>query len=107
MLEQINTMITDLLGPAGPLMIVAGLAFLLIFATIPMLLSAKPDPMDKLKKSNRDRMDAEKRAVLRDKSKNDKLYLQVFTPTPYSLDVRGYHPRYQSRRSRTTGQLGT
>ncbi|PYG26449.1 type II secretion system F family protein [Pelagimonas varians] len=82
MFEKINTMITDLLGPAGPLILVAGLAFILILATIPLLLSQKPDPMDKLKKSNRERMDAEKREVLRDKKKNDKLnkYSQFLEP---------------------------
>ncbi len=82
MFEQINTMITDLLGPAGPLMVVAGLAFILILATIPMMLNAKPDPMDKLKKSGQERMNAESRAVLREKSKNDKLnkYSQFLEP---------------------------
>lgn len=82
MLDSINTMITDLLGPAGPLMVVAGLAFVLILATIPILLSQKPDPMDKLKKSNRERMDAEKRELLRDKKKNEKLnkYSQFLEP---------------------------
>ncbi len=82
MFEQINTMITDLLGPAGPLMVVAGLAFILILATIPMMLNAKPDPMDKLKKSGQERMNAESRAVLREKSKNEKLnkYSQFLEP---------------------------
>ncbi|MBO9465235.1 type II secretion system F family protein [Tropicibacter sp. R15_0] len=82
MFDQINQMITDQLGPAGPLMVVAGLAFILILATIPMMMNAKPDPMDKLKKSNADRMAADKRAVLRDKSRNEKLnkYSQFLEP---------------------------
>ena len=44
MLENLNAQITEMLGPAGPLLVVAGLAVLLIMATIPMMLNAKPDP---------------------------------------------------------------
>ena len=69
MFQELNTMITDMLGPAGPLMVVAGLALLLILATIPMMLSSRPDPMDKLKQSGQEKMDAETRAILRDKKK--------------------------------------
>ena len=43
MLDQLNTQITGLLGPAGPLIVVAGLAALLILATIPMMLNARPE----------------------------------------------------------------
>jgi tight adherence protein C len=82
MLDTLNTMITDMMGPAGPLMLVAGLAALLILATIPMLLSHKPDPLDKLKQSGQQRMNADTRAVLRDKRKNEKLnkYAQFLEP---------------------------
>ncbi|MBV7396693.1 type II secretion system F family protein [Mameliella sediminis] len=82
MLDTLNTMITDMLGPAGPLIVVAGLAGLLILATIPMLLNAKPDPLDKLKQDGQKRMNAETRAVLRERSKNEKLnkYAQFLEP---------------------------
>ncbi|MDJ0821323.1 MAG: type II secretion system F family protein [Paracoccaceae bacterium] len=82
MLDTLNTMITDMLGPAGPLMVVAGLAFLLILATIPMMLAQRPDPMEKLKKTGQERLDAETRAVLREKRKNEKLnkYAQFLEP---------------------------
>ncbi|SNS66363.1 type II secretion system F family protein [Antarctobacter heliothermus] len=82
MFDSLNTAITDLLGPAGPLIVVAGLAALLIVATIPIFLNSKPDPLDKLKESGQRRMDAETRAVLREKSKNDKLnkYAQFLEP---------------------------
>ena len=82
MLDQLNTMITDLLGPAGPLIVVAGLAGLLILATIPMMLNQRPDPLDKLKETSRQKMDAETRAVLRDKKRNEKLnkYAQFLEP---------------------------
>ena len=70
------------LGPAGPLIVVAGLAILLILATIPILLSTKPDPLDKLKETSQKKMDAQSRAVLRDKRRNEKLnkYAQFLEP---------------------------
>lgn len=82
MLDQLNTAITDLLGPAGPLIVVAGLAILLILATIPILLSTKTDPLDKLKETSQKKMDAQSRAVLRDKRRNEKLnkYAQFLEP---------------------------
>ncbi|MDA7425501.1 type II secretion system F family protein [Thalassococcus lentus] len=82
MFDSLNTMIIDMLGPAGPLIVVAGLAALLIIATIPMMLTSKPDPLDKLKKTGQQRLDAETRAVLRDKRKNEKLnkYAQFLEP---------------------------
>lgn len=82
MLENLNAMLTDLLGPAGPLIMVAGLAALLIVAAIPMFLNSKPDPLDKLKQDGQQRMNADTRAVLRDKKKNDKLnkYAQFLEP---------------------------
>ena len=82
MLENLNAQITEMLGPAGPLLVVAGLAVLLIMATIPMMLNAKPDPLDKLKESGVKKMDADARAVLRDKRRNEKLnkYAQFLEP---------------------------
>ncbi|KUF11298.1 type II secretion system F family protein [Pseudoponticoccus marisrubri] len=82
MLDQLNTMITDLLGPAGPLIVVAGLAVVLILATIPMMMSTKPDPMDRLKQTAQQKMDSDTRAVLRDKKRNEKLnkYAQYLEP---------------------------
>ncbi|MBN9889696.1 type II secretion system F family protein [Salipiger abyssi] len=82
MFDTLGTMITEALGPAGPLMVVAGLALLLILATIPMLLKQKPDPMDKLAKSGRARMDAETKAILRDNRRHAKLnkYAQYLEP---------------------------
>ncbi|EBA09135.1 type II secretion system F family protein [Sagittula stellata] len=82
MLDQLNTAITDLLGPAGPLILVAGLAILLILATIPIMLNTKPDPLDKLKETSQKKMDAQARAVLRDKRRNEKLnkYAQFLEP---------------------------
>ena len=82
MFDQLNTMITGMLGPAGPLIVVAGLAVLMILATIPMLLNSKPDPMDKLRQTGQEKMNADTRAILRDKKRNDKLnkYAQFLEP---------------------------
>lgn len=48
-MEQIQTMITDLLGPFGPLMIVGLLGVFLILITLPVLLKKEVDPLDKIK----------------------------------------------------------
>ncbi len=79
---NLNDGIVDLLGPAGPLMVVAGLALILILATIPILLMQKPDPMDKLRNTGREKLEAETKAVLRDKGRNEKLnkYAQFLEP---------------------------
>lgn len=81
-MDALNTMLIDLLGPAGPLIVVAGLAFLLILASIPLMLSSRPDPMDRLKNNGKATMDAETKAILRDKRKNAKLnkYAQYLEP---------------------------
>ncbi|NDV49082.1 MULTISPECIES: type II secretion system F family protein [unclassified Salipiger] len=83
MLDTLNTLITAQLGPAGPLLVVAGLAFLLILASIPLMLRSRPDPMDKLRETARQTMEKETRAVLRDTRRNEKLnkYAQYLEPT--------------------------
>ncbi|KMK68351.1 type II secretion system F family protein [Puniceibacterium sp. IMCC21224] len=82
-LNTINAIIIDVLGPAGPLIVVGGLALLLILGAIPLLMTQKPDPLDKLKQSTgRERLDAETKAVLRDTRRNEKLnkYAQFLEP---------------------------
>ncbi len=83
MLDTLNTLITAQLGPAGPLLVVAGLAFLLILSSIPLMLRSRPDPMDKLRETARQTMEKETRAVLRDTRRNEKLnkYAQYLEPT--------------------------
>ncbi|AWI82920.1 pilus assembly protein TadC [Alloyangia pacifica] len=83
MLDTLNTLITAQLGPAGPLLVVAGLAFLLILSSIPLMLRSRPDPMDKLRQTARQTMEKETRAVLRDTRRNEKLnkYAQYLEPT--------------------------
>lgn len=73
-LEQIQTMITEMLGPYGPLMIVGLLGVFLILITLPVLLKKEVDPLDKLKQSNHSNTKStDKGAQLRTPSSKDKL----------------------------------
>ncbi|ETX30956.1 pilus assembly protein TadC [Roseivivax isoporae LMG 25204] len=82
MLSQLNVLLVDLLGPAGPLIAVAGLGLLLMLAAIPLMIGSKPDPLDRLAHDARARVEKETRAVLREKNKNEKLnrYAQFLEP---------------------------
>lgn len=73
-MENIQTMITDQLGPYGPLMIVGLLGVFLILVTLPVLLKKEVDPLDKLKAAGRsaDKKNA-KGEKLRSASSKDKL----------------------------------
>ncbi|WP_108816433.1 type II secretion system F family protein [Loktanella sp. Alg231-35] len=73
-MEQIQTMITDMLGPFGPLMIVGLLGVFLILITLPVLLKKEVDPLDKLKQSNHSTAkSSDKGAQLRAPASKDKL----------------------------------
>ncbi len=50
-MENIQTMIIDVLGPFGPLMVVGLLGVFLILITLPVLLKREVDPLDKIKAS--------------------------------------------------------
>jgi tight adherence protein C len=52
-LSNLNTLLTDMMGPMGPLIAVGLLGLLLILVTLPVMLSKKPDPLDKLKTQSR------------------------------------------------------
>ena len=52
-MENIQTIVTDMLGPFGPLMIVGLLGVFLILITLPVLLKKEVDPLDKLKAAGR------------------------------------------------------
>ncbi|MAX74899.1 type II secretion system F family protein [Alterinioella nitratireducens] len=54
-MDAINTYITDLLGPLGPLFVVGGLGLLLVLLAVPAILFQKKDPLSKLKESQNDR----------------------------------------------------
>jgi tight adherence protein C len=75
-MEEIQTMITDMLGPFGPLMIVGLLGVFLILMTLPILLKREVDPLDKLKAGNlaaEKKKKGEKGEQLRAPSGRDKL----------------------------------
>jgi tight adherence protein C len=49
MLERFNQILTQALGPMGPLLLVGGLGFVLIAITLPIMLKKRAEPFDKLK----------------------------------------------------------
>lgn len=81
-MEAFNAIMRDLLGPAGPLIAISGLATMLILASVAIYFSSRANPMDRLQYTGRSKVDAETRAVLRDKRKNEKLnkYAQFLEP---------------------------
>lgn len=91
-MENIQTMITDLLGPFGPLMIVGLLGVFLILITLPVLLKREVDPLDKLKEASRAPVkNAAKGEKLRSASRTDKLekyssFLEPQNADEYSAD---------------------
>ncbi len=48
-LSEINTMLTDTLGPLGPLLVLGGLGLLLTLIALPTMLKKQPDAFGKLK----------------------------------------------------------
>lgn len=72
MLEQINSVLTDLMGPLGPVLAVGILGLFLVLGALPILMNKEEDPLDKLKKSNARPMSDPKMA-LRSAQGNDKL----------------------------------
>ena len=72
MLSNINTMLTDMMGPGGPMIVVGGVAFLLIAITLPIMLNRKAEPFDKLK-AQRTEGPAKPGNTLRTAKKVDKL----------------------------------
>ncbi len=73
-MDAIMGMMTDLLGPMGPLIVVGGLGALLILAALPLLLNRREDPLDKLRKSQAEARKAESgKQALRTATKHDKL----------------------------------
>ena len=73
-MENIQTMITDLLGPFGPLMVVGLLGVFLILITLPVLLKKEVDPLDKIKSTaDPAKSSKSKDKQLRSASSKDKL----------------------------------
>ena len=74
-LAPINDFLIATLGPLGPVIAVGGLGLLLVLLTIPFMLNAKKDPLEKLKESGRAERDRarENQAALRQREKGEKL----------------------------------
>ncbi|MFN3845435.1 MAG: type II secretion system F family protein [Paracoccaceae bacterium] len=47
--NQINVMLTDLLGPIGPLLALGGVGLALIFVTLPTILKKEKDPLERIR----------------------------------------------------------
>ncbi len=73
MLDTFNSVLTNSLGPFGPLIAVGILGVVLILLTLPALLKRQKDPLDKLKESTRAQASAKSQKALRTNSKNAKL----------------------------------
>ncbi len=72
-IDFINTTLTNILGPFGPLLAVGILGLFMILLTVPILMNKKEDPLDKLRKSNAANSKKGKENQLRQSQGSDKL----------------------------------
>jgi len=75
-LNRINTLLTDILGPFGPLIAIGILGVVLIALTLPALLKKDVDPLDRIKEQAKGydtSQNGDKKAKLRTGGKKDKL----------------------------------
>ncbi|MEM7074511.1 MAG: type II secretion system F family protein [Pseudomonadota bacterium] len=74
-LDNISQLMTDMLGPFGPLIAIGLLGLLLVGLTIPILIREANDPLDKIKKQSRSGVSHEEKnkARLRTGQRNEKL----------------------------------
>lgn len=81
-MESIMNIITNALGPMGPVILVGGLGIVLLISAIPMLLNQRPDPMDKLREQAENGANDKLKTMLRDNARNEKLnkYAQFLEP---------------------------
>ncbi len=73
MMDNLQTMLTEQLGPFGPLLVVGILGMFLILLTLPVLLKKRVDPLDKLRKGNAQPANTEVTQKLRQGNGKDKL----------------------------------
>ncbi|MEJ2021590.1 MAG: type II secretion system F family protein [Maritimibacter sp.] len=68
-MDAITKMLTDMMGPLGPVIAVGGLGLLLVVvAVLPMILNNREDPIEKLKRSKDERASGETKQKLRTSS---------------------------------------
>ena len=83
-MAALNQMLTDMLGPMGPLMAAGFLGVVLILITLPVLMKREADPLDKLKKASKAPKAgaSENKEKLRARQRNEKLakYSQFLEP---------------------------
>jgi len=79
MIDQINELITQNLGPLGGLMIVGLLGVLLILITLPILLQKQEDPLEKLKKQQRAQVSEDGQAAKLRAGSNKKSKLEKYS----------------------------
>ncbi len=72
-LNSISTMVTDLLGPLGPIILLGVLGLILVVITVSLMLNQPEDPMAKLKKSTQKPTGKEPSQRLRQGERNEKL----------------------------------
>ena len=75
MLDNLNSLLTDQLGPFGPLIAVGVLGMMLILLALPALLKKQADPLDKIREASKGKSSrsTQGKAALRTTNKNDKL----------------------------------
>ncbi len=105
-MENIQTMITDLLGPFGPLMVVGLLGVFLILITLPVLLKKEVDPLDKIKstadpaKSNKSKDKQLRSASSKDKLEKYSNFLEPQNADEYSaIKLKLMQAGYRSKNS--------
>jgi len=79
MIDQINELITQNLGPQGGLMIVGLLGVLLILITLPILLQKQEDPLEKLKEQQRAQVSEDGKAAKLRAGSNKKSKLEKYS----------------------------
>ncbi|XDA97461.1 type II secretion system F family protein [Sulfitobacter sp. LCG007] len=72
-LSHLNTTLTDLLGPMGPIIVVGVLGVMMIVLTLSLMLSRPEDPMDKLKRSIQQPAKSQPTQRLRQGERNEQL----------------------------------
>jgi tight adherence protein C len=73
-LSNIQSSLTEIMGPFGPLIAVGTLGILLILMTVPLLIRESKDPLEKLKKSTKEKQgDLQPKKKLRAGTRNEKL----------------------------------
>lgn len=73
-MDAITQILVDMFGPLGPLYAVGGLGLLLVVATLPVFLTKREDPLDKLNRANHERdARSDKQALRSKKNAPDKM----------------------------------